>query len=77
MNTLGRRWFRADEIAEYLHLNPKTVYSLCSRGMFPHIKKPGVGLRIDKVKLDQMLEEDETLPVKEQLKGKDSVTIKN
>lgn len=53
---LERRWFRAPEIAIYLSLSPKTVYDLCSRGILPHMKLKGIGLRIDGKKLDELLE---------------------
>lgn len=64
---MERRWYRAPEIAAYLSLSPKTVYDLCSRGLLPCVKFKGIGLRIDKVKLDQMLEAEEITPIQEQL----------
>jgi len=51
-----RRWYRAPEIAAYLSLSPKTVYDLCSKGILPHMKLKGIGLRIDQKKLDELLE---------------------
>lgn len=65
---MERRWYTATEIAAYLSLNPKTVYDLCSRGILPFTKKKGIGLRIDKQKLDEMLESEEVLPLEEQLR---------
>ncbi len=64
---MERRWFKVKEIAEYLSLSPKTIYDLCSKGVLPFTKVKGVGLRIDKIKLDQVLEREEVMPVQEQL----------
>ena len=64
---MERRWYRAPEIAAYLSLSAKTVYDLCSRGLLPCVKFKGIGLRIDKAKLDKMLEAEEITPVQEQL----------
>jgi len=64
---MERRWFRADEISSYLSLNVKTVYDLCSRGVFPHTKLKGVGLRIDLPKLDELLEQHSIESIMKQL----------
>lgn len=64
---MERRWYTAAEIAAYLSLSPKTVYDLCSRGILPFVKKKGIGVRIDKRRLDKMMEAEEIIPVEEQL----------
>ena len=68
---MNRRWFKVAEIAAYLSLSPKTVYDLCSRGLLPFVKFKGIGLRIDKPKLDAMLEAEEITPIQEQLAGRE------
>jgi len=62
-----RRWFKAPEIAEYLGLAPKTIYSLCSKGILPHSKTSGVGLRIDLQKVDELIERHEFRSIIDQL----------
>ena len=64
---MERRWYTAKEIGVYLCLSHKTVYGLCSRGILPCVKKKGIGLRIDKAKLDELLEAEEITTIQEQL----------
>lgn len=53
---IERRFFKTSEIAVYLDLNRKSIYRAIKRRQIPAIKLPGVGIRIDKAKLDAMLE---------------------
>jgi len=58
---IERRWLTVVETAKYLGLHPETISSLCLRGALPSvlIRKPGKksgSRRIDKKKLDQLLE---------------------
>jgi len=53
---IERRWLTATEAGEYLSLHPKSVYRACRSHRIPYSKAPGVGVRIDKFKLDAMLE---------------------
>ena len=55
---MERRWITAVETAEYLGLNPKSVYRSCSARKLPPAKVPGVGVRIDKRALDALLERE-------------------
>ena len=53
---IERRWLKVSETAEYLGMNAKSVYRSCSARLIPHCKIRGVGIRIDKHELDQLLE---------------------
>ena len=53
-----RRWLRADEVSELLHLNLKTVYRGISSGRIPGRRIPGIGVRVDRLRLDGMLSGD-------------------
>jgi excisionase family DNA binding protein len=50
------RWLRVKQAAEYLQLHQRSVYKACILKRIPHVKLPGIGIRIDKKKLDRMLE---------------------
>lgn len=54
--TIERRWLTAQEVGEYLRLHPKSVYRACRAHRIPYSKAPGVGVRVDKIELDTMLE---------------------
>ena len=60
MMGIERRWLKIREAAEYLGLHPKSLYRACARRKIPHVKAPGVGLRVDKRELDLMLERQRT-----------------
>ncbi len=51
----NRRWLRVSEAAEYLGVHQKTIYRACGAGRIPAAKAPGIGIRIDKYKLDELL----------------------
>ncbi|TFH49515.1 MAG: DNA-binding protein [Methanothrix sp.] len=53
---IERRWLTASEVGEYLALHPKSVYRACRNHKIPFSKAPGIGVRVDKVELDQLLE---------------------
>jgi excisionase family DNA binding protein len=55
---IERRWFKISEIAEYLNLHPQSVYELWGKGIIPGTKIKGIGVRLDKKKLDELLEEN-------------------
>lgn len=54
---IERRWLKISEAAEYLGLHSKSVYRACRQRKIPCSKLPGIGMRIDKQKLDRLLEE--------------------
>lgn len=64
---MERRWLRVKEAAEYLGISVKGLYDLCSRGLIPHTRLRGVGIRVDLKKLDELLEASEIKTVQEQL----------
>lgn len=68
---MERRWYKAPEVAAYLSLSSKTVYDLCSRGLLPCAKIKGIGLRIDIQKVDELIENQTIITVREQLREKD------
>ena len=53
---LERCWLRVTEAADLLGMSPRTLYRSCKRGQVPFTKVPGIGLRIDKRRLDELLE---------------------
>jgi excisionase family DNA binding protein len=53
---IERRFFKASEIADYLGLNRKSIYRAIARRQIPAVKVAGIGIRVDKQKLDAMLE---------------------
>ena len=59
---IEKRWLTASEAAEYLNLNPKSVYRACHQRKLPHAKVPGIGIRIDKRALDALLERESLRP---------------
>jgi len=59
---MERRWISAKEAAQYLNLHIKTIYRLVSIGTILYSKIPSYGIRIDKVKLDQILEAHKVSP---------------
>jgi excisionase family DNA binding protein len=65
---MERRWLKAKEAAWYLGINPKTLYDLLAKGSIAHSRCAGIGIRIDKKRLDEMLENKEIPAVREQLK---------
>jgi len=52
---MQKRWITPREAAEYLSLNPKTIYAQAAAGIIPSAKIGG-SIRIDKKKLDEQLE---------------------
>lgn len=50
-----KRWLKATEAAEYLSLHPKSVYRACRQHKLPCARVPGIGIRIDKQGLDELL----------------------
>jgi excisionase family DNA binding protein len=56
MNPQDRRWLRADEVSELLHLSVKNVYRAVKSGKLPGRKVPGIGVRLDRLAIDRMLE---------------------
>ena len=58
MEKREKRWIKIKEAAEYLSVNPKTIYRMLSAHQIPGIKIKGAGWRIDRKKLDKMLEEE-------------------
>ena len=53
---IERRWLKVSEAGEYLGLHPKSVYRSCSLRKIPFSRAPGIGVRIDKLELDALLE---------------------
>jgi hypothetical protein len=54
--SIERRWLKVSEVGEYLSIHSKSVYRACRKRLLPFTKAPGVGLRIDKLGLDSMLD---------------------
>ncbi len=53
---LEKRWLKIKEAAEYLGVHKKSLYLACRRREVPFTKSPGIGVRIDKKALDELLE---------------------
>ena len=50
-------WLKVKQAAEYLQVHEKSIYRACVLNRIPYIKLPGIGIRIDKKKLDELLEQ--------------------
>lgn len=59
---IEKRWLTASEAAQYLKLNPKSVYRACQARKLPYVKLSGIGVRIDKHWLDSLLERESLGP---------------
>ena len=53
-----KRWLKPKEAAELLGIHPATVYEMASRGLFPCVHRPGLGLRIDRETLEKEMERE-------------------
>ena len=67
MNPPERRWLKVTEAAHYLSINPKTLYAILSKGGLHHVKRQGVGIRIDRTRLDEFMLEGEIPSIREQI----------
>ena len=54
---IERRFFKASEMADYLGLHPKSIYRAIARRQIPAVKVPGIGIRVDKQRLDAILQD--------------------
>jgi excisionase family DNA binding protein len=61
---IERRWLKVSEAGQYLGLHPKSVYRSCSQRKIPFSRAPGIGIRIDKLELDALLERQGINPEK-------------
>lgn len=52
---IERRWLKASEAARYVGVHTKTIYRACRARQIPYVKVPGIGVRIDRHGLDQLL----------------------
>ncbi len=52
----NRRWLRVRDAAEYLGIAPKSVYRGIARRQIPAAKCAGIGVRVDRQALDELLE---------------------
>jgi excisionase family DNA binding protein len=59
---IERRFFKTSEIADYLGLNRKSIYRAIARRQIPAVKVPGIGIRVDKQRLDAILENQGVQP---------------
>jgi len=53
-----KKWMKVKEVAEYLSVNASTVYRMLSAHQIPGIRIKGAGWRIDRKKLDEMLDDE-------------------
>lgn len=51
-----KRWMKPKEAADYLSVHLKTIYRMISMHQPPAVKIKGAGWRIDRKKLDDMLD---------------------
>ena len=64
---MERRWFRVKELAVYLGSTPSNIYNLIYKGLLPFSKIKGLGIRFDLIKINEMLEQNETPTVEERI----------
>ena len=50
-----RRWLKVSEAARYLGSHPRSVRRALAVGKIPYSKVPGIGVRIDRLGLDEIL----------------------
>ena len=53
-----KKWMRIKEVAEYLSVNTSTIYRMLYAHQIPGIRIKGAGWRIDRKKLDEMLDDE-------------------
>ena len=58
MDKKRKRWIKPKEAVDYLSVHVKTIYRMISVHKIPAVKIKGAGWRIDRKKLDEMLEEE-------------------
>jgi len=58
MEKVKKRWLKPKEVAEYLSVHPKTIYRMIYANQLPSVRIKGAGWRIDRKKLDDMLEDE-------------------
>jgi excisionase family DNA binding protein len=51
-----RRWLKVMEAAQYLGSSPKGLYHSLSTRKIPFSKVRGIGIRVDRLELDKILE---------------------
>lgn len=51
----GCRWLKAREVAGLLGVSLGTVYRLHHRGQLPSFRLPGMGVRVDRKQLDELI----------------------
>lgn len=66
---IEKRWLSIPEAAELYSLHPKTLYQLCKQRSVPSTRIPSLRggrgmIRIDRRRLDEMLEDAETQAVR-------------
>ena len=64
---MEKRWLRPSDAAIYLSIATKTIYSLAARGALPACKIGG-SVRIDKLRLDELLK-DRTHLIEEEVEA--------
>ena len=57
-----RRWLRVLEASQYLGVSCKGLYHSLSTRRIPYSKVKGIGIRLDRLALDRLLERNQTLP---------------
>lgn len=50
-----RRWLKVDEAARCLGSHPRSIRRALAAGKIPYSKVPGIGVRIDRLGLDEIL----------------------
>ena len=53
---IEKRYLKIKEAAAYLGIHEKSLYRACYRRVIPFSKAPGIGVRFDKRRLDELLE---------------------
>jgi len=57
-----RRWLTVKEAAGYLGLKYKGLYNSLKARKIPFSRAKGIGIRLDRLALDRLLERNQTLP---------------
>jgi len=57
-----RRWLRVAEAAAYMNQSAKSFYNCLARRQIPYSKVKGIGIRVDRVLLDELFVRNQKLP---------------
>jgi predicted site-specific integrase-resolvase len=58
-----KRWLKIKEASSVYGIHPVTLYKLCQAKKIPCVKMKGLGLRVDALKFEQLLQKLSVVPL--------------